>query len=284
MPDVAQFNADQVAYWSGAGGDTWVARQQHTDVTLAPLYKALLGFAAPRNGEQVLDIGCGCGATTLEFARAVGPSGQVAALDISPQMLAEAKRRAEAAGITNIDWRLADAATATLDGYDLLTSAIGVMFFGDPIAAFSHIRGAAKPGARMALVTWAPPAENPWMAMPMQVAAPHFPPQPEPDPQAPGMFAFANPQRVTEILTAAGWAAPRFQRLNFELDLAAGRGLDGAVEQSTQMGAISRLLRGQPPEVAAQVSATIRKALEPYVDGSTVRFPAAAWLVSSAPA
>jgi hypothetical protein len=68
-----EINADMLAFWNGKGGDTWVARQEHTDVTLAPVTDALLAFAAPRAGERVVDIGCGCGAPTLEFARAVGP-------------------------------------------------------------------------------------------------------------------------------------------------------------------------------------------------------------------
>ena len=86
--------------------------------------EALLAFA-PRAGERVLDIGCGCGATTLDLARAVGPGGRVAALDISGPMLAEGTARAEAAGIANIDWQQADAATASLEGFGLLTSGIG---------------------------------------------------------------------------------------------------------------------------------------------------------------
>ena len=80
MADPEQINADQLAFWNGPGGRTWVARQAHTDITLAPISEALLAVAAPRTGERVLDIGCGCGAATLELARAVGPAGRVAAL------------------------------------------------------------------------------------------------------------------------------------------------------------------------------------------------------------
>src|SRR5215472_15840155 len=76
-------NADMLAFWNGKGGHAWVARQKHTDITLTPVTDALLGFAAPRTGERVVDIGCGCGAPTLEFARAVGPSGRVVGFDIS---------------------------------------------------------------------------------------------------------------------------------------------------------------------------------------------------------
>jgi SAM-dependent methyltransferase len=238
MADPDQINADQLAFWNGPGGHTWVARQEHTDITLAPMTEALLAFAAPRPDERVLDIGCGCGATTLEFARAVGPAGCVAALDISGPMLAEGKARAEAAGISNVDWQQADAATAALSGFDLLTSAFGLMFFGDPVAAFAHMRSAANPGARMAFVCWRRLDENPWMQVPMNAVARHLPPRPKPVPNAPGMFALADPRRVSEVLTEAGWAPPRLDKLDLDLDIAAGRGLEEAVVQSTQIGAV----------------------------------------------
>ena len=138
MADPGEINADMLAFWNGKGGRIWVARQAHTDSTLTPVTDALLAFAAPRAGERMLDVGCGCGAPTLEFARAVGPSGRVAGLDISGPMLAEGERRAKAAGLANVDWRQADPATAALDEYDLLTSAFGTMFFGDRVAAFTN--------------------------------------------------------------------------------------------------------------------------------------------------
>jgi SAM-dependent methyltransferase len=284
MSDAEQINTDMHAFWNGQGGHTWVARQAHTDITLTSVTEAMLAFAAPRSGERVLDVGCGCGAPTLEFARAVGPSGRVAALDVSGPMLAEGEARAKAAGIANIDWRQADPATATLDGFDLLTSAFGTMFFGDPVGAFANMRRAAKPGARMAIVCWRRLAENPWMEVPMSAVSRHLPPRPKPAPHAPGMFAFADPERVSQVLTAAGWALPRLEELDLDLDIAAGRGLEEAVVQSTQIGAVNSWLRNQPAEVVAAAVASIREALAPHQDGASVRLPGAMWLISSAPA
>lgn len=281
MPDPEEVNSDQLAFWNGSGGQTWVARQEHTDITLTPVSEALLAFAAPRVGERVLDVGCGCGSTTLDVARAVGPSGRVAALDISGPMLSEGRARAEAAGITNVDWRQADPGAAQLDAYDLLTSAFGVMFFGDPIAAFAHMRRAASAGARMAFVSWRKLSENPWMALPMGAVARHVPPRPKRLPNAPGMFAFSDPERVSEVLCGAGWATPRFEKLDVELDIAAGRGLDAAVAQSTQIGAVSSWLRNEPPEVVSAAMGSLGDALAPHVDGASVRLPGAMWLVSS---
>jgi ubiquinone/menaquinone biosynthesis C-methylase UbiE len=279
-----EINSDMLAFWNGKGGHTWVARQEHTDITLTPVTDALLAFAAPRAGERVVDIGCGCGAPTLDFARAVGPSGHVAGWDISGPMLAEGERRASAAGIANVDWRQADPATAALDEYDLLTSAFGVMFFGDRVAAFTNMRRSAAPNARMALVCWRTLAENPWMEVPMKAVAQYLPPRPKPVPNAPGMFAFADPDHVTEVLTASGWALPRLEKLDMDLDIAAGRGLEEAVVQSTEIGAVNSWLRNQPEEVVSAAIASLREGLEPFAEGMSVRLHGAMWLISSVPA
>lgn len=282
MADPETTNADQLAFWNGRGGRVWVERQAHTDLVLAPVSEALLALAAPLPGERVLDVGCGCGASTLELARAVGSTGRVKALDISGPMLAEGQARAEAAGITHVDWLQADAATAALDEFDLLVSNFGAMFFGDPVAAFARFRRAASPSARIALVSWGSLSENPWLTVPMKAVAPHVPPRPPATPHAPGMFAFADPQRVSEVLTAAGWAPPKLEKLELDLDIAAGRGLDEAVVQMTKIGAINSWLRDQPAATVAAATASIREALQPYRDGASVRLPGAAWLVSSA--
>jgi SAM-dependent methyltransferase len=281
MATAEEVNADMLAFWNGKGGHTWVARQAHTDTTLRQVSDALLAHGAATAGEAVLDVGCGCGASTLDFARAVGPEGRVTAMDISGPMLAEAKSRAEAAGITNIEWRHEDPATAALDAYDLLTSNFGLMFFGDPVAAFAHMRSAANPGARMSFVCWRSLAENPWIGVPMNAVMQHLPPRPKGNPNAPGMFAFADPERVREVLTAAGWATPQFETLDCALDIAAGHGLEEAIVQSTQIGAVNSWLRGQPDEIVKASVASIREALTPYAEDESVRLPGAMWLVSS---
>ena len=118
----------------------------------------------------------------------------------------------------------------------------------------------------------------------MHAVAAHLPPRPKPNPDAPGMFAFAEPQRVEKILTLAGWAPPRFAKLDLDLDIAAGRGLEEAVAQSTRIGAVNSWLRGQPAEVVTAALASLREALAPHRDGASVRLRGAMWLVGSTPA
>jgi hypothetical protein len=136
----------------------------------------------------------------------------------------------------------------------------------------------------MALVCWRTLAENPWMEVPMTAVAQHLPPRPKSVPNAPGMFAFADPEHVTEVLCAAGWKPPRFEKLDIDLDVAAGRGQEEAVVQSTEIGAVNSWLRNQPAEVVSAAVASLRDALAPYADGKSVRLPGAMWLISSAPA
>ena len=271
MAEPEQFNADQLAFWNGPGGHIWVERQEHTDITLAPVTEALLAFAAPHTGERVLDVGCGCGATTLEFARAVGPAGRVAALDISGPMLAEGQARAKAAGITNVAWQQADPAMAALDEYDLLTSAFGVMFFGDPWSLCQHAQR-RQPWRADGVRVLATAAENPWMEVPMNAVSRHLPPRPKPNPQAPGMFAFADPERISEILTAAGWAAPRLEKLDLDLDIAVGRGLEEAVDQSTKIRRRQQLAAQPAGGIVTAAIASVREALAAHLDGASVAF------------
>lgn len=281
MADAAEVNADMLSFWNGTGGNIWVERQAHTDITLQPVTDALLAFAAPQPGERVLDVGCGCGAVTLDMARAVGPEGSVVGVDISGPMLAEGQRRSDAAGIVHVDWRQEDAASAEFGPFDLVVSAFGTMFFGDPVAAFSHIRAATAPGGRLAMVCWAPLDDNQWMEVPMDAVRPHIPPRPSGVPNSPGMFAFADPAYAAEVLTAAGWSPPRFQKLSLDLDIAAGRGLEEAVAQSTLIGAVNSWLRPQPDEVKAAATASIREALAGHASGDSVPLPGACWLIGS---
>jgi hypothetical protein len=118
----------------------------------------------------------------------------------------------------------------------------------------------------------------------MTAVARYLPPRPKPVPNAPGMFAFADPEYVTQVLTDAGWAPPQFEKLDLDLDIAAARGLGEAVVQSTQIGAVNSWLRNQPAEIVSAAVASLREALAVHVDGASVRLPGAMWLISSAAA
>ena len=281
MSDARDGNAEQIAFWNGPGGASWVAGQVRMDATLAPVADAVIAHAEVRTGERVLDIGCGCGATALALADAVGPEGRVTGLDVSAPMLGLARTRA--AGRANVDWVLED---ATTHGFapasaDLLFSRFGVMFFDDPVAAFANLRTALAPGGRVAFACWRPFDQNPWMQLPLRAVTTVVPPLPRPGPDEPGPFAFGDTARVTRILTAAGFAPPRFEPFDFHMTLGDGSGLEAAVEQGITMGPAARALQDQPDNVRANAKVALSAALGPFLEAGTVRLPAAVWLVST---
>ncbi|MFM8754728.1 MAG: class I SAM-dependent methyltransferase, partial [Phenylobacterium sp.] len=169
---MAAANEAQEAYWNDLAGRTWAALQDRIDRQIRPLGLAAMDRLAPSPGETVLDIGCGCGDTSLELARRVGPEGEVLGLDISGLMLEVARRRAAEAGASALEFRQADAQVAALPGgRDAVFSRFGVMFFADPPAAFANLRRALRPGGRLGFVCWRPLAENLWMRLPAETAA-----------------------------------------------------------------------------------------------------------------
>ncbi|MDZ4778592.1 MAG: class I SAM-dependent methyltransferase, partial [Alphaproteobacteria bacterium] len=200
-------NADQIALWNDDLGQRWVREQARLDASIAPFGAAALKVAAPRSGEVVLDIGCGCGDTSLFLAKAVSPGGEVLGVDVSAPMLARADARAAEAGLQHVRFAEGDASSAKLGGpFDLLFSRFGVMFFDDPQAAFAHLRLAMKPGGRMAFVCWRTFAENEWARLPAVAAIGVLgPPKTPADPLAPGPFAFGDATRTRAILEGAGW-------------------------------------------------------------------------------
>ncbi|MFM8411336.1 MAG: class I SAM-dependent methyltransferase, partial [Alphaproteobacteria bacterium] len=149
-------NAEQIDYWNDMAGPKWVALQESLDRQIGPLGAAAMAAADLQPGERVLDVGCGCGATSIELARRVAPGGAVLGVDVSTVMLEAARAAAGRAGAEGLEFANADAQTAPLTpaGFDVVFSRFGVMFFADPTAAFANLRRALRPGGRLAVVCW----------------------------------------------------------------------------------------------------------------------------------
>ena len=270
---------DPAAYWNGPQGARWVACEAALDRMLAPLGRAAMERAAIAPGERVVDVGCGCGATTLEIAAAVGARGSVVGLDVSAPMLARARDRA--AGLTNAQFQLGDAASPTLDTpADVLFSRFGVMFFPDPERAFANLKGLLRPGGRLVFVCWRPLVENAWAEVPFEAARQALDaPAPPLDAAGPGPFAFADPARVRAILTTAGFDAISVDA--FDADLVCGDTRGDAVEFAMVSGPAARLLGDATEPVLARVRAAITTALAPFGGQAPVRLPSATWIVSA---
>jgi SAM-dependent methyltransferase len=274
-------NTDQIAYWNGPNGQRWTDRQAEQDILLAPVSKALIDRAAAKPGDRILDVGCGCGSTSIALAERVAPSGFVLGIDISGPMLARARELAPKGA--PVDFVLADATVYPFDpgSFDLLVSRFGVMFFAEPAASFANLRRALRPSGRVAFACWREPRENPWMMAPLQAIYQHVPKLPPQGPEDPGPFAFASEERVHRILGEAGYKGIEMEPVALSFDIAIGRGLDAAVQAALQIGPGSRALDGHSPETRAAAAKSVKEMLAPYVRGQSVPLAGSIWIVTA---
>jgi SAM-dependent methyltransferase len=255
----------------------WAEVRKPLERQLAPLGQRGLEALAPRPGEAVLDIGCGGGETALELARAVAPHGTVLGIDLSGAVLAFARRAAK--GCERVRFVQADAQVYPFEpaSFDAAFSRFGVMFFADPAAAFINIRRCLGPNGRLAFVCWRALEENLLDILPLTAASAHLPPQPAHDPDAPGPFAFANPDRVRRILKGAG-----FEEIEITAhdELVGSGDLEIMLAVCSRVGALGKILR-ENPELRAAALPAVRSALAAYDGPDGVRLNAATWVVTA---
>jgi SAM-dependent methyltransferase len=276
-------NAEQITYWNEQSGQKWVELEALIDEQIADLGLAVMDRAKLAPGERVIDVGCGCGQTSLQLAERVGPGGSVIGIDISTVMLARAQERAAAYDLPQLRFENADAQTAALAALraDLVFSRFGVMFFADPPAAFANLRRALKPGGRLTFGCWQELKRNPWLLVPLLAAAEHVALPDPPAPDAPGPFALADPGRLRAILASAGFDTIGLEPCERELAVGGGGSLEQAVRFLVQLGPLGTVLRDADGPTRARATAAVREALAPFASHGAVRMKCAAWIVSA---
>jgi SAM-dependent methyltransferase len=275
-------NSEQIAEWNGALGQRWAAMQQEINRVVVQFGDAALKVAAPQPGERVIDIGCGCGDTSIEIARIVGAAGSVLGIDVSQPMLEVARSRGAPATCAQIAFRDGDASEAELPAnIDLLFSRFGVMFFSQPAPAFRHLRKSLRTGGRCVFVCWRTPRDNPWAMTPLSAARTALGVTPAAaDPNAPGPFAFADEERLRAILSAAGFGAIDVQR--FDAAILLGATPRSAAERVIQIGPVARLVRESGVEHLPIILDAVEQTLAPLAapDGR-VSLNGSTWIVSA---
>ena len=276
-------NSNMSEFWNGDGGQNWVYFQKRMDVSLAHFGQEAMARAALSVGESVLDIGCGCGDTSFALSRRVGPGGHVLGIDISAPILTQARARSDLVAQDNLIFECTDAQTHsfTQAAFDVVFSRFGVMFFDDPITAFSNIRQALKPGGRIALICWQTAICNEWVSLPFDVVANHLALPAPPGPDEPGAFSFGDTKRVHHVLTRAGYSDISID--GFEAPFNVGSKLEEAVAFLTRMGPASGVV--SQPEVDEltrfRITTELGDALEPYVTKHGVVLDAATWIITA---
>ena len=271
-----QSDNEQTALWNGSAGCAWIDAQELVDQVFRPIEDRLVEEVDARSASRVLDVGCGTGGTTLAVARHLGSKGYCVGIDVSEPMIAFARARAEREAPLARFIR-ADAQTYAFDAasFDMIISRFGVMFFDDPVRAFANLRNAATGNAELRLVAWRSAAENPFMTTAERAAAPFMPNIPVRQPDGPGQFAFADPQRVSGILERSGWTGIDLERLDVPCTFPEKE----LVGYFTRFGPLGRILPDVDEPTRKRAIATVRPAFDPYVHGSEVRFTAACWMI-----
>ena len=280
---MSEVNKNQKDFWSGKGGDIWVERQNAMDTMLSPLGEAALNKLNFNEEENVLDIGCGCGHTTLNIAKRIGPSGNVTGLDISEPMLKRAKESAVEMSITNTSFKCVDVQTEDLGDqiYSAAFSRFGVMFFEDSIAAFKNINNSLISGGYLSFVCWQSPAVNPWQSLFIQEVK-KFLDLPSPPPRSPGPFAFMESEYVSSILEESKFQDITIEGHEAEVNMFSGRSLSDSVKDYISINpVVTEMLKDSSENQITEITNSVIEAFSPYHSEKGLIFPSATWLVTA---
>jgi ubiquinone/menaquinone biosynthesis C-methylase UbiE len=190
----------------------WERRRGFIEDVSSPVRAWLVRELQPRAGTTVLELAAGVGDTGFEVASVLGPEGRLISSDLSPSMVAAARRRAADLGVTSVEFRVTGAERTGLaaDAVDGVLCRFGYMLMPDAAAALAETRRVLRPDGRLALAVWGAPDRNPFFATLGRVLVEHGHLEP-PDPAGPGPFSLGDPQRIEQALRRAG-----FQRVRVE--------------------------------------------------------------------
>jgi ubiquinone/menaquinone biosynthesis C-methylase UbiE len=269
-------NVEQFGIWNGAGGAHRLSNDDKDGAEVLAFRRRLADGAAIEPGERVLDVGCGTGRSTMDAARAAAP-GRVLGVDLSAGMLERARERSAAEGLDNVGYEQADAQVHPFEpaGFDVAMSQFGVMFFADPVAAFTNIGWALRPGGRLAVMVWQSRERNAWAVAIRDALTGAAGPSTPPLVATP--FSLADPSTVTGILESAGFVDVEFTDVREPVNY--GRDAEAAYRFVRGLWSTGTALAAMAPDEAERASARLRDAMVAHETAGGVLFDSRIWIV-----
>jgi ubiquinone/menaquinone biosynthesis C-methylase UbiE len=249
------------------------------------LHSAKIFPALPlREGDSVLDVGCGWGDTAIELARRVGPDGSVIGLDCCGSFLDAGRADAKDAGLTNLTFLEADVQTYPFKPVnDFCFSRFGTQFFENPVAGLRNMRLALKPDGLMTMIVWRERIDNPWLTLSKEVLLRYLPPVKEDAATCgPGPFSMADTETVTRQLHSAGYRDAQFERIDAEVLV--GRDLDEAVAFQLAIGPAGEVYREAGREAERhhdRLVAALKDELRKFARPEGVMMNSSSWMVTA---
>ena len=280
-------NILQKEMWNGRAGESWVRHNSLLEQLLAEPGRECMNLLPLTPAMQILDVGCGCGNQTLELAARLDASSTVIGVDISEPMLGlarELKAANDNALSAEVQFALGDASEPLFDeaSFDAIYSRFGVMFFEEPVAAFSALRNSLKPGGKLGFVCWRKPKLNPFFNAPMEAALTVLPAPAPSAPGAPGPFGLADDNVIQTTLRLAGFKDVSVAPLNLTLSVGAETPFDALFEELIQIGPAAALIAQSDPSLKEKArEAVYNRLTDFYASGQGVSFDANFWLVTA---
>ncbi|GIG86843.1 class I SAM-dependent methyltransferase [Plantactinospora endophytica] len=270
-------NTQQSEAWNGHEGQHWAEQADRYDTMAEGINGPLFAAAGIGERDRVLDVGCGTGYLTRQAAR-LAARGTVLGVDLSAPMLARARAAAADERVANIAFEQGDAQVYpfTASGYDVVISRGGVMFFDDHVAAFANLGRALRSGGRLAFAGPQPTGSTGDHARAFAALGPLMR---GPSPAARGMGSLTDPDRIHEILGAAGFVDVSI--VPVEVPVVWGRDASDAVEFYFATGPVRHNLADVAPATVEEVRNDVRAALRGYETPGGVLLRGGIWLVTA---